>query len=108
MTRNTHSRARNARRPFTPPASARAHAYPIVSAAYAIEHDINPKAIQSVARFHEQMAGRPGYEHSAAMAEKFLALAREVDEATGYYAQFRGRRHANDNRRHRHERRAAA
>lgn len=88
------------------PASARAHAYPIVSVVYAAAHGITPKAILASASFNERMAGRRGYEHCADIARRLRTLARELDAATGYFASFRGRRSANDNRR-RSERRAA-
>lgn len=81
------------------PASARAHAYPIVSVAYAAAHGITPKALLAAASFNERMSGRRGYEHSADLARRLRTLARELDEATGYFESFRGRRGANDNRR---------
>lgn len=86
-------------------ASSRAHAYPIVSVAYAAAHGVTPKDILSAASFNERMSGRRGYEHCADLARRLRGLARELDAATGYFASFRGRRPANDNRRR--ERRAA-
>ncbi|OAM78207.1 hypothetical protein [Devosia elaeis] len=74
------------------PASARAHAYPIVSVAYCAAHGITPKAIQASAAFNERMAGRRGYEHCADIARRLRDLADELDQATGYFASFRRRR----------------
>lgn len=92
-------------RPTTRPASPRARAYPIVSVAYAAAHGITPKDIQSMAVFNERMTSRRGYEHCADIARRLRTLAAELDRATGYFASFRGRQPANDNRRR--ERRAA-
>lgn len=87
-------------------ASARARAYPVITAAQAIAQGLTPKAIQSAAAFNERMSTRRGYEHAAGISRRLRTLAREVDQATGYYARFRGlARPANDNRR---SRRAAA
>lgn len=76
--------------------------YPIVSATYCIANGITPKAILSAAVFNDRMSGRRGYEQSADIARRLRALAREVDQATGYFASFRGRRPANDNSRRRY------
>lgn len=74
--------------------------YPIVTAEQAIAQGTTPKAILSVAQFQDRLRNKD-------MARRLRALAREVDQLTGYFARYRGeRRPANDNRRG--ERRAAA
>ena len=74
--------------------------YPIVTADYCVANNINPKAILSVAQFQDRLRNKD-------MARRLRALAREVDQLTGYFARYRGERlPANDNRRG--ERRAAA